>query len=134
MRPGDERIEAVVEYLAALDGVALKADHSPEVRDAYRGRAEHICKILSPPPTYRTAPVLEAEPPVEPPRPWPDFTKWTDPVYLRFFESALGGVAHSWQGDGCPCPELYVVNRAERIADEAYRRYRVAVPCSPEPT
>lgn len=57
------------------------------------------------------------------PVPFPNMTaKWTDPVWMRFFEIALGGAASRWDAAEYDTPEAYIVNRAERIADEAWRR------------
>ena len=84
---------------------------------------------------YRTpADLIPSEPPTPPP-PYPGPEKWKNPLWLGFFNIALGAVsanvtdyrkkaADDWidpvRGPGAPVRLL--VNDAEVIADEAWRR------------
>lgn len=74
--------------------------------------------------------IPDGEPVPDPPVLWPGPEKWTDPVWCRFFELVLPTTAQAWtEALYMPsiAPEDAVVNRAERIADEAWRRQFTAV-------
>lgn len=71
---------------------------------------------------YRTgAERSETEDATPVPVSYPSSAKWSNPLWRRFFDVALGG-ASAWAVGVSSSPETVVVDAAEKIADEAWRR------------